>query len=137
MHEGVCAQTAGLCGGATKTKTPLGWHYFAATRSLVIKKSGDEERRHLIAVIDFNTQQRHGRDFIGQGDSSSSQWRCKGKEHLSRRPKHLTVPLLPPTFTVATLNQTTTLLRKYTRKHPLLGCVVSIQSFFHWKKTPK
>ena len=41
---------------------------FAATCLLGIKKSGDEERRHLSAVIDFNTQQRNARDLIGQGD---------------------------------------------------------------------
>lgn len=58
---------------------PLDWHCFAATRSLVIKKSGDEERRHLIAVIDFNTQQRDGRDLIGQDDSSSTNSDAKEK----------------------------------------------------------
>ncbi|CAK6967032.1 Hypothetical predicted protein [Scomber scombrus] len=55
------------------------WHCFAATRSLVIKKSGDEERRHLIAVIDFNTQQRVGRDFIGQWDTTSTNRDAKEK----------------------------------------------------------
>lgn len=55
------------------------WHCFAATRSLVVKKSGDEERRHLIAVIDFNTQQRDGRDFIGQDDSPSTNGDAKEK----------------------------------------------------------
>lgn len=59
----------GLCDGATKTKTPLDHrHCFAPTRSLVIKKSGGEERRHLSAVMDINTQQRDGRDLIGRGD---------------------------------------------------------------------
>ncbi len=57
----------------------MGWHCFAATRSLVIKKSGDEERRHLIAVIDFNTQQRGGRDLIGRDDSSSTNEDAKEK----------------------------------------------------------
>lgn len=46
---------------------------------LVIKKSGGEERRHLIAVTDFNTQQRDGRDLIGQGDSSSTTGDAKEK----------------------------------------------------------
>lgn len=85
MHEGrPCTSSSfrvssSAEGVATKTGNPVDWHCFAATRSLVIKKSGDEERRHLIAVIDFNTQQRDGRGFIGQDESSSTNSDAKEK----------------------------------------------------------
>lgn len=39
---------------------------------LLLKKSGGEERRHLRAVTDFNTQQRDGCAAIGRPESPSA-----------------------------------------------------------------
>lgn len=39
---------------------------------LLLKKSGGEERRHLSAVTDFNTQQRDGCSVIGRAESPSA-----------------------------------------------------------------
>lgn len=39
---------------------------------LLLKKSGGEERRHLSAVTDFNTQRRDGCAVIGRAESPSA-----------------------------------------------------------------
>lgn len=39
---------------------------------LLLKKSGGEERRHLSAATDFNTQQRDGCAVIGQDEAPAA-----------------------------------------------------------------
>ncbi|CAB1434014.1 unnamed protein product [Pleuronectes platessa] len=69
-----CSQ---MCARCTRTASSL-------------KKSGGEERRHLVAVPDFNAQRRDQLRSGWTGRLVIHQWEGGGEEHLSRRPRHLT-----------------------------------------------